>query len=61
MDALARSERVALSDMGAVAVVVDALPSAVVFYSKYGFKQLADDNLHLYLSMKTIQKMGLNV
>lgn len=60
MDALARSERVALSDLGAAAVVVDALPAALDFHSKYGFKQLADDDLHLYLSMKTIRKMQLN-
>ena len=60
MDALARSERVALSDVGAVAVVVDALPSALAFYGKYGFQQLSDDQLHLYLPMKTIRKMGLN-
>lgn len=60
MDALARSERVALSDVGAVAVAVDALPSAVKFYSRYGFQQLSDDELHLYLPMKTIHKLGLN-
>ncbi len=60
MDSLARSERVALSDVGAVAVVVDALPSALEFYGKYGFQQLADDELHLYLPMKTIRKLGLN-
>lgn len=60
MDALARCERVALSDVGAVAVVVDALPSAVKFYSTYGFQQLSDDELHLYLPMKTIRKLGLN-
>ena len=60
MDALARSQRVALSDVGAVAVVVDALHSAVEFYGKYGFQQLSDDKLHLYLSMRTIRKFGLN-
>lgn len=60
MDALARSERVALTDVGAVAVVVDALPSALDFYSKYGFKALSDDPLHLYLSMKIIRKLGLD-
>lgn len=60
MDALARSERVAISDVGAVAVVVDALPAAVDFYRKYGFQQLSNDHLHLYLPMNTIRKMGLN-
>ena len=25
-----------------------------------GFQQLADDELHLYLPMKTIRKLGLN-
>lgn len=60
MDALARCERVALSEVGAVAVVVDALPSALSFYSNYGFQQLSDDQLHLYLPMKTIRKLGLN-
>ena len=60
MDALARSQRVASSDVGAVAVVVNALPSAVEFYSKYGFQQLSDDQLHLYLSMKTIRHFGLD-
>jgi predicted GNAT family N-acyltransferase len=60
MDALARSERVALSDMGVVAVVVDVLPSALEFYGRYGFQQLSDDHLHLYLSMKIIRKLGLN-
>ena len=60
MDALARAERVARSEIGAVAVVVDALPTAVEFYARYGFQQLLDDELHLYLPMKTIHKLGLN-
>ena len=61
MDALARAERVSLSEVGAVAVVVDALPNAVEFYSRYGFQKLLDDDLHLYLPMKTIHKLGLNL
>lgn len=60
MDALARSERVAHSEVGAVAVVVDALPAAVGFYRKYGFQRLPDDDLHLYLPMSAIHKLGLN-
>ena len=60
MDALARAQRVADSEMGAVAVVVDALPEAVDFYAKYGFQRLLDDELHLYLSMNTIKKLLLN-
>lgn len=60
MDALARSERVALSEVGAVAVVVDALPHAVGFYARYGFKSLPDDTAHLYLPMTVIHKLRLN-
>jgi len=60
MDALARAERVAVSEIGAVAVVVDALPEAVGFYTRYGFQKLLDDELHLYLSMDAIRKLSLN-
>jgi predicted GNAT family N-acyltransferase len=60
MDALSRAQRVAESEMGAVAVVVDALPNAVSFYTKYGFQRLLDDELHLYLPMNTIKKLALN-
>ena len=42
------------------AVVVDALDQqAKSFYLKYGFKELADDYLHLYLPMRTINKLNL--
>mgnify|MGYP001812207609 CR=1 FL=1 len=27
------------------------------FYRKYGFEELADDRLHLYLSMKTVRRL----
>jgi hypothetical protein len=27
------------------------------FYVKYGFKSLADDLLHLYISMRTIERL----
>ena len=46
--------------VGIFAVVVDALDdSARNFYLKYGFNELIDDRLHLYLPMKTIAKLGL--
>lgn len=60
MHALARAERLATSEIGAVAVVVDAFPEAREFYGRYGFQRLVDDELHLYLSMKTISKLQLN-
>ena len=42
------------------AVVVDALDeSARNFYLKYGFNELTDDCLHLYIPMKTIEKLNL--
>lgn len=45
---------------GVYAVVVDALDQkAKSFYLKYGFKELADDHLHLYLPMRTINKLKL--
>lgn len=61
MDALARAHRIAESEIRAVAVVVDALPDAVKFYERYGFQQLLDDRLHLYLSMDAIKKLHLTV
>jgi len=46
--------------LGIYAVVVDALDeSARNFYLKYGFNELIDDSLHLYLPIKTIDKLGL--
>lgn len=45
---------------GVYAVVVDALDEkSKSFYLKYGFKELADDHLHLYLPLKTINKLKL--
>ena len=29
------------------------------FYLKYGFNEVLDDRLHLYVSMKTLKKLGL--
>jgi len=58
-DALLRSQQVS-SHMGTFAVVVDALGESVQrFYTRYGFKPLLDDPLHLYLPMKEVRKMGL--
>jgi predicted GNAT family N-acyltransferase len=46
--------------VGIYAVVVDSFDeSARNFYLKYGFNELIDDRLHLYLPMKTIGKLGL--
>lgn len=45
-------------EIGIRAVEVDAKTSvARDFYSQYGFVQLADDELHLYLSIGTIKKL----
>ncbi|MGI9065034.1 MAG: GNAT family N-acetyltransferase [Pyrinomonadaceae bacterium] len=46
--------------MGLYAVVVDALnEKAKNFYMKYGFNELADDQLHLYLPIRTIKQLKL--
>jgi GNAT superfamily N-acetyltransferase len=61
MDALARCERLA-DDLGIHAVEVWAIDdSARHFYLKYGFEPLTDDPNHLYLTMKTIRKLALNL
>ena len=55
-------KRVALASeqLGIYAVEVRALnDSARRFYLKYGFTPLLDDELHLYLSMKTIRRLKL--
>ena len=59
MDALRRS--VALSErVGSFAVVVDALhEKARSFYLRYGFRELGDGRLHLYLTINDIKKMDL--
>lgn len=57
--ALRSAQRVA-EIAGVYAVVVDALDKqAKSFYLKYGFKELADDQLHLYLPIRTINKLKL--
>ncbi len=46
--------------VGIYAVVVDALDeSARSFYLKFGFNELTDDRLHLYLPMKVIEKLSI--
>jgi predicted GNAT family N-acyltransferase len=55
-----RSAHRAAKIVGIYAVVVDALNEpAKSFYLKYGFNELMDDRLHLYLPMKVIEKLGL--
>jgi len=55
-----RSAHRAAKIVGIYAVVVDALDeSARSFYLRYGFQELIDDRLHLYLPMKVIEKLGL--
>ncbi len=47
-------------EIGVFAVEVKALDdSASRFYQKYGFVPLADDPLHLYITLKSIRKLGL--
>lgn len=48
------------NQLGIYAVEVYALNAqAKAFYLKYGFQPLQDDEFHLYLSLKTIRKLGL--
>ena len=55
-----KSAHQAAKIVGIYAVVVDAIDkSAGNFYLKYGFNELTDDRLHLYLPMKVIEKLGL--
>jgi len=50
-----RSAERASKILGIYAVVVDAMDeSARKFYLKYGFNELTDDSLHLYLPMKVV-------
>jgi ribosomal protein S18 acetylase RimI-like enzyme len=57
VDALRRMFR-AGTEIGAFAVEVIAKNEAARrFYLKYGFHSLLDDQLHLYLSMKTLKKL----
>lgn len=55
-----RSAQRAAEIVGIYAVVVDALDEpAKRFYRKYGFNELTDDHLHLYLPMKAIERLNL--
>lgn len=57
LDALEKALIVSRS-VAAFAVEVVAIDdSARSFYLKYGFKELADDRLHLYLSMKAVDDL----
>ena|SRR5205809_961580 len=55
-----RSAERASEVVGIYAVVVDAWDEAArKFYLKYGFNELRDDRLHLYLPMKVIKQLKL--
>ena len=57
LDALTTTRLIA-DQIGVYALSVDALnQAAFAFYLKYGFKSLLDDQLHLYLPLKTIRKL----
>jgi len=57
VSSLARAQRIS-QEIGAYAVEVMAkTEGAALFYEKFGFRRLADDRLHLYLSMKTVAKL----
>lgn len=59
LDALKRVLLLA-DQMGIYAVEVHAIDlQAKGFYLKYGFTPLLDDDMHLYLTMKKIRKLGL--
>lgn len=57
LDALFKAHEAA-SVIAAYAVEVEALNEpARLFYLRYGFRELLDDRLHLYLPMKTISRL----
>lgn len=49
-DAIDRVTRIA-GDVGGVGLVVNAKPGAVEFYRRYGFEQMADHPLNLFLPL----------
>ncbi|NDP40452.1 MAG: GNAT family N-acetyltransferase [Rhodoferax sp.] len=49
-DAIDRVTRIA-SEVGGIGLVVNAKPPAVEFYKRYGFEQMADHPLNLFLSI----------
>jgi len=57
LDALYRSYRISLTNIGSMAVVVDPInEQAVRFYSRYGFVLLPDSG-KMFLPMKTISRL----
>jgi GNAT superfamily N-acetyltransferase len=61
LDAPARCERLA-DEIGLHAIEVQAIDAAArSFYLKYGFEPLLDDVHHLYLPMKAVRKLALNL
>ena len=49
-DAIDRVTRIA-KDVGGIGLVVNAKPSAVSFYNRYGFEQMADHPLNFFLPL----------
>jgi GNAT superfamily N-acetyltransferase len=49
-DAIDRVTRIA-GEVGGIGLVVNAKPAAVDFYKRYGFEQMADHPLNLFLSL----------
>ncbi len=49
-DAIDRVTRIA-EEVGGIGLVVNAKPSAVGFYNRYGFEQMADHPLNLFLPL----------
>lgn len=57
LDALQRSHKISIKNIGAMAVVVDPLSQhAIDFYFKYGFELLPDSG-KMFIPMKTIEKL----
>lgn len=60
LDAFARTLRTA-EQIGTHAIVVDAIDEqAHGFYLKYGFEELLDDRLHLFITLKVVRQLGLS-
>ena len=57
MDAMARCARVS-SEIGGVAIVVDALEADLIpFYERFGFTRFEPGSLKLFITMGTVQKI----
>jgi ribosomal protein S18 acetylase RimI-like enzyme len=60
VDAIRRAKRLAATDLAVAAIEVIAIDEhAKSFYSRLGFVSLLDDPRHMYLSMKTADKLNL--